>query len=165
VATLSGLCQPNTTCSTAGGGTSWGGYCPGDASIQCCTYGSCVAGTASGGPGQCGLASLCGSDGGTTTTSGACLGGDGMGCCSYGSCVANGKEGFCQTRNSCAGTATGGLCPGGAGIQCCTPGTVTVDGGPCGVLTVNQATLELVKGFEGWYKDICEYGSGQDHDR
>lgn len=152
VATLSGLCQPNTTCT--GGGTSWGGYCGGDASIQCCTYGSCSAGAGKV-PGQCGLGSLCAADGGTGT-SGLCPGPDGVRCCSYGTCAADGKSGFCQTKNSCAGTSTGGSCPGGDDIQCCTPGTATVDGSPCGALTVNQATLELIKGFEGWFPNICE---------
>lgn len=156
VATLSGLCQPNTTCTS--GGTAWGGYCGGDASILCCTYGSCTVGTGTAKePGQCGLSTLCGADGGTST-GGLCGGPDGVRCCSYVTCTAGGKSGFCQTKGSCSGTSTGGSCPGGGGIQCCTPGTATVDGGPCGVLTVNQATLELIKGFEGWFPDICKLG-------
>lgn len=150
-ATLSGLCVPNTTCA----GTSWGGYCGGDATIQCCTLGACSA--AGNVPGQCGLASLCAADGGTST-GGLCPGSATVKCCTYGTCAAGGKSGFCQTKGSCPGTSTPGLCPGGDEIQCCTPGTGTVDGGPCGALTVDQATLELIKGFEGWFPDICRFG-------
>jgi lysozyme len=156
VATLSGLCQPNSTCTA--GGTAWPlGYCPGDATIQCCTYGSCAVGTAKV-PGQCGLSTPCADDGGTST-SGLCPGPDGVRCCSYGTCAANGKSGFCQTKSSCSGTSSGLSCPGGDDIMCCTPGTPTVDGSSCGALTVNQATLELIKGFEGWFPDICESDS------
>ncbi|KAK1762192.1 lysozyme-like domain-containing protein [Phialemonium atrogriseum] len=160
---LTGLCQPNSTCATCAGGTSTGGYCAGGATIQCCTFGACVG--AGGAPGQCVLDSTCGGGVLSTEAGGGCPGPENVRCCTYGACSSSGSgngsgngssAGFCQTRSSCSGTSEAGLCPGPADVQCCTPGT----GCEGGASLVNQATLELVQSFEGWFPDIYDDPDG-----
>lgn len=102
--------------------------------------------TANGQPGECISTSSCAG----TSTPGLCPGAADIQCCTYGTCTASGVSGSCQPSSTCTGTTTAGLCPGDSDILCCTSGDGGGGGGDCGVPEVNQATVDLVKEFEGY---------------
>ncbi|KAB5531335.1 lysozyme [Coniochaeta sp. 2T2.1] len=97
----------------------------------------------------------------TTGQSGVCISTSsctsGGGVPEAGHCTGSAANIQCCTYGPC-NVAT--FCPGGEEVQCCVPGTATVGGRPCGAFVVNQATLELVKGFEGWFPDIYDDPDG-----
>ncbi|ELQ39431.1 hypothetical protein MCOR27_004726 [Pyricularia oryzae] len=145
-ANLTGLCVPSASCTD---GTVTRGLCPGDAGITCCTWRSCSAG---GVPGSCVPAEGCA---GGTSTSGLCPGPKGVRCCDYGRCKADGRDGFCQRRGTCGGTVVaGGGCATALGVDCCLSAGGGGGGEECGPPKLNQASLDLVKEFEGWFPDI-----------
>jgi len=78
-------------------------------------------------------------------------------------------NGVCQDNSlDCSGTYMSGLCPGASNIQCC-PASTDYDGDGSddsssgGALSLDQAGINLIKGFEGWsscyYKDVAGYGT------
>jgi len=77
-------------------------------------------------------------------------------------------NGVCQDNSlDCSGTYLSGLCPGASNIQCC-PTSTDYDGDGSddssgGALSLDQAGINLIKGFEGWsscyYKDVAGYGT------
>jgi len=76
-------------------------------------------------------------------------------------------NGVCQDNSlDCSGTYLSGLCPGASNIQCCPASTDYDDGSDDssgGALSLDQAGINLIKGFEGWsscyYKDVAGYGT------
>ncbi|KAH6683965.1 lysozyme [Halenospora varia] len=115
----------------------------------------------SGQKGLCVATASCKSSGGKSEA-GHCPGGIDNQCCTYGTCTVNSIAGLCQPTSSCTGTSTAGHCPGAADIQCCTSKylTTTTPTTNCGAPDVNQATLELVEGFEGWYANAYKDPDG-----
>jgi len=74
-------------------------------------------------------------------------------------------NGVCQDNSlDCSGTYLSGLCPGASNIQCC-PASTDYESDPSsgGALSLDQAGINLIKGFEGWsscyYKDVAGYGT------
>ncbi|KAH8823571.1 lysozyme [Flagelloscypha sp. PMI_526] len=107
--------------------------------------------------GECMSTGSCSGSGGKSTP-GFCPGAKDIQCCTYGECKASNTAGKCQPTASCGGKSTPGLCPGAANIQCCTKaatggssGGSTSSSGTCPP-AVNQATVDLVKSFEGFVK-------------
>lgn len=159
-----GICITTSECRD-GDGIPEAGHCPGSADIQvslimpflvpcpndaqCCTYGTCYS---NGVTGLCQPTSTC--EG--TKTPGLCLGDSSIQCCTYGKCTANGNSGTCKLNSTCSGVSTPGLCPGPANIQCCTNNPGDGGGSDCGPPQVNQATLDLIEDFEGWFPHACE---------
>jgi len=101
----------------------------------------------SGQKGECISTSSCSTQGGHSEA-GHCPGAVDIQCCTYGSCTASGVKGECQPTSTCSGKSTAELCPGPANIQCCT--TSGGGGGGCDPPSVNDKTIELIKGFEGF---------------
>ncbi|KAM7218178.1 Lysozyme-like domain containing protein [Rhypophila decipiens] len=81
------------------------------------------------------------------------------------SCTFNtGQSGTCMSTTDCAsqgGSSEAGHCPGASNIQCCTLQPV------CAPPTVNDDTITLIKGFEGFvptpYPDAGHHSIGYGH--
>lgn len=50
----------------------------------------------------------------------------------------------------------GGGCATALGVDCCLSAGGGGGGEECGPPKLNQASLDLVKEFEGWFPDICK---------
>jgi len=143
------------TCTTScSGGTFHSDLCPGAANVRCC-----VKAAAPSAPGCTAIHGSCTTScSGGTFHSGLCPGASNIRCCvknaapapapaptKYSSAACSNLGGSCTS--SCSGGHTvGGLCPGPADITCCYHGAVKGNG----ACTINTASLDLVKSFEGF---------------
>jgi len=93
-----------------------------------------------------------------TSTAGYCPGASNIQCCtkaSYSiestSCSTPNGAGTCQDIATCAGTSYAGYCPGANNIRCCVAGAAPPSGGQ---QNTNQAGVDLIKSFEGYYANF-----------
>ncbi len=155
VAGVAGTCIATSTCSAMSGHKSTPGYCPGAASIECCTPtgagSSSSSSTSSSSTSSSSSSSTSSSSGGSTSSSTSSSSSSSSTSSSSGApptaCQVSGVEGTCIATTTCATmagyTSTAGYCPGAASIECCTPPPACTVAGVAGICIATSECATL----------------------